>query len=324
VIYLLKKGASQMKLSLKVCLILLVFCFIITVFAVLIQSSRKADSVLAINPSPVINKTNNKSEWLLTVRYKIQNLAILEKLNNAIVNNDLKLVRTIIREKPELVNMINNNGMAPLHIAVLNPNRKIIELLLDNGADVNLVADTHEQPGWISLNYAINSPDIVEMLVKRGADYNRKDTIGRTILHISSFRGQSEQLKTYLKLGININSIDNARRNPLHYVVRGYNCTPNSNYPETLRLLIRSGVDKEAFDASGCKPVYYSLTTDTNKICKGSDYSQALLELIKCGVDIKSPVTKDGKTALEVAKEKKIYKHVKILCKYSLDRNISK
>lgn len=62
-------------------------------------------------------------------------------------------------------------GTRPLHIAVCRGWAPVVNLLLDNGADINALSF-----GWSALHAAVAIPDVkmVELLVKRGADLHVK------------------------------------------------------------------------------------------------------------------------------------------------------
>jgi ankyrin repeat protein len=72
-------------------------------------------------------------------------------------------------------------GLTALHRAAFHGDMRLVKLLLDAGAPVNVADDR----GFIPLMMAVNSrrknPDVVRMLVDRGADPQAKDSSGRTV-----------------------------------------------------------------------------------------------------------------------------------------------
>ncbi|KXS12937.1 hypothetical protein M427DRAFT_156971 [Gonapodya prolifera JEL478] len=132
----------------------------------------------------------------------------------AVRMNDLGELEKLMRDKNFDPNIRHPFGWTPLHVACANNNMKIAQILLDKGADVNAL-DSYTGPngsqhvgfemlfellrarqqefttyldprssvsGFTPLHYAaINaSPELVRVLLERGADPSIKDVEGRT------------------------------------------------------------------------------------------------------------------------------------------------
>ena len=133
----------------------------------------------------------------------------MKKLFKAIRQENLEEVKSIIEKKPELVNCIaaappqKDNGQSPLQVAIKIGAVDIIDYLIENGADVNFMEAEDDDPGvrcpvlhdaiimaMTSLCYeAFHDSDeglrIVEELLKRGADPNKKASNGFDALNIA-------------------------------------------------------------------------------------------------------------------------------------------
>src|SRR5262245_816197 len=92
-----------------------------------------------------------------------------EKLHRAAEDGDLERARELIRERAAL-NAFDAIGYTPLHHAVKNRHVSMIKLLLDAGADINAREEQTNSDTAISVAAADSSPEIVKLLLERGAD----------------------------------------------------------------------------------------------------------------------------------------------------------
>ena len=83
----------------------------------------------------------------------------------------------IIKHEKSLINKLNNNGLSLLHILVIKNKIKFIEVLLKNGADVNIKSSKKKRtPLHFAYIYQNNESDeIINMLLKYGAKNNIVD-----------------------------------------------------------------------------------------------------------------------------------------------------
>ena len=79
------------------------------------------------------------------------------KYNNlikAIENNDLRRVKELLNKDLSNINLLNKNGISPLHIAVINGNLEIINYILDKGANPN-ISSLHKKQTPLHYAYII-------------------------------------------------------------------------------------------------------------------------------------------------------------------------
>lgn len=105
-----------------------------------------------------------------------------------------------------------------------------------------------------------NDAEICHLLLDRGADPNRRDSLGRTALHIAADPQRLAALGVLIQHGAHLNVLDNRKTSPLHYAV-GKKC------PEACRALLEAGAD---VNAPGCEitPVYITALHGTAAVMR--------------------------------------------------------
>ena len=156
------------------------------------------------------NKIKNKC---ITKKYNIQtnpkkidlNISNNTSLINAIESNNLKKVEDLLKTNTSNINKLNDSGLSPLHTSIIKGNIKIINLLIKNGAQINILSSKNKQTALhlAYINKNINSKNIIELLINNGADEN--------ILDIFNKKPSDYQtdIKTNLKNGNNTKKNEN-------------------------------------------------------------------------------------------------------------------
>ena len=85
--------------------------------------------------------------------------------------NNRHLIAEKLIVKGAMVNAMDKNGGKPLHVAVSLGHEKIVELLINNGAELNSVILSGKYKGKTPLDLAklFQQPKTVELLRKNGA-----------------------------------------------------------------------------------------------------------------------------------------------------------
>ena len=121
------------------------------------------------------------------------------------VENQLEAVKLLYSKGADL-NTINDCAVTPLSEAASLGYTDMVKFLLENGARIKQVPE-----GDPILHEAIRSgnPEIVDLLVKHGADINTTDCLGQTPLHESASEDERLEVTMYLvRKGVNIDALD--------------------------------------------------------------------------------------------------------------------
>ena len=94
----------------------------------------------------------------------------------------------------------------PLHLAIVLDNKKIVDLLIANGADVNAKAEGDVTP--LILSIFKKDKRIVELLLANGANVNTIIDGGITPLHIAYLEGDKEIIDLLIAKGADVNAKD--------------------------------------------------------------------------------------------------------------------
>ncbi|KAF9591774.1 hypothetical protein IFM89_007104 [Coptis chinensis] len=141
-----------------------------------------------------------------------------------------------------VVNTTDEEGWAPIHSAASIGNDDILDILLKIGADVNLKNDG----GRSALHYAASKGwlKIAEILISHNAKLNQKDKVGCTPLHRAASTGNSSLSELLIEEGAEVDAVDRAGQTPLMSAVICEN-------KEVALLLIRHGADVDVEDKEG-------------------------------------------------------------------------
>jgi len=165
-------------------------------------------------------------------------------LYDAVVKGDMPTVQKLLLESPKLVNLRNDAGFTPLHLAALNKQGETVKLLIAKGADLNLKSTCRQEA--TPLHFAVTGGDleIVKLLVAKGAKVDGREIDGETPLCYAAFNGYNDIAAFLLEKGaaINVKGMSESGSSPLGYAV-------SQGKMETAKFLVSKGAD--LMDISG-------------------------------------------------------------------------
>ncbi|KAJ0059586.1 hypothetical protein NL108_001965 [Boleophthalmus pectinirostris] len=165
-------------------------------------------------------------------------------------------------------NILNKALLAPLHVAVSKGHNTLIELFMSYSAtDCNLQGDLGNTP--LILASSLNNAEALSILIKNGARLCQQNRLGHFPVHAAAFAGSKKAMEVIIKAGEEIgygplkqiNYLDKSNSSPLHLAVRGGNL-------ETIQLCIATGakVDQQQHDRS--TPLHLACTQGAIEVVK--------------------------------------------------------
>jgi len=97
-----------------------------------------------------------------------------------------------------------------LHVAAFQGNAATVTLLLNKGADIEKVKTSlGDHPLHVAVDY--NQPEVVALLLARGAKVDAREASGRTPLHVAAFKKHDAAAVKLMALGADPNALDGQR-----------------------------------------------------------------------------------------------------------------
>lgn len=95
---------------------------------------------------------------------------------------------------------------SPLELSIILKQHEVMDLLIKEGADVNRRGKGTRTPLiWASMQWG--SPEVIHKLIDSGADPNRPDAAGQTPLFFAALYGTPEQMKALIQRGADVNHV---------------------------------------------------------------------------------------------------------------------
>ena len=241
-------------------------------------------------------------------------------LMHAILKDDEELVKKILKNNQETINIQNDLGWTALHIVSHNSRSwnlfKYLNFLLESGADVNIKTKN----GYTALYYAavysnnLSSLETVKMLLEFGTDANIKEKSGITVLMLASshsnINSTVETIKILLEFGADPNIQDNNRTTAL---MGAANFADTKSNLETVKILLEFGADVNLQNFEGATALMFAAK------CLNNPTPVKLL--LDFGADINIQ-DKNGNTALMFAVRNSKRETVKLLLRFGADPKI--
>ncbi|MBC8873184.1 MAG: ankyrin repeat domain-containing protein [Planctomycetes bacterium] len=172
----------------------------------------------------------------------------------AVRRDQLAVVESLLKSHVKVDEPLDD-GRTPLHVAVGHGKIEIAKYLVEQKADVNAVSQ--DDSGRSVLQGAVGiggKPDIVALLLERGADPNFVDKHGASVLHTAAGSGSAEVVGALVGAGADIEACAGGGLTPLMEAVRMGNI-------EAAKSLLEAGADQYAKNDSGWEAGQFAQTS---------------------------------------------------------------
>lgn len=217
------------------------------------------------------------------------NRAAAHPLALAVGEGHLDKVKTILVERPQLLNaplvgtsaalhLANGAGVTPLHMAIQAGHTDIALALLDH-PDIDVAPLLPDGTTPLALAVQKNDVKVAERLFHKGADLHQRNPEGQTLLHIACTRGAVQILEWLLNgQGFStpeaLNQADNAGETPLHAAVAAHSEALAAHHPAAAAglqavveaLLRQPGLRPNAAQKTGLVPLHQAVLAN-NTAC---------------------------------------------------------
>ncbi len=171
------------------------------------------------------------------------------EIHGAVYFGNLVKTKQLIESNRGLINLKDEQDYQPLHIAAIEGYREIVEYLIKAGADIN----ARGMYGWTPLNVAVrfNQKEIVKLLLSHKADPFIKMDNGNTPLHSAAYRNYVELAELFINIGIDINVTDDDGNTPLLGAA-------SRGHIQMVRYLLLKGALPNLKNKSGQTPLFFA------------------------------------------------------------------
>jgi ankyrin repeat protein len=165
------------------------------------------------------------------------------------------------------VNAVDAKGLSPLGLSGLTPlglasaygHRNVVELLLNQGANISAVDAMGQTPLHLAAQYG--NVDVAALLIEHGADVDARDIFGVTPLQCAAVRGDKNVSSLLIKRGAIVNAQNSNGRTALHLAA-------TEGHREVVALLLAHGADVRIRSSFGQTPLQEMQTSSIDPATK--------------------------------------------------------
>jgi ankyrin repeat protein len=176
-------------------------------------------------------------------------------LHHAAVDDNVESAKLLIAHGADVEAVSEQQGSRPLHLAVDANSIKVLRLLIQVGADIESTDDLGQRPLYRA---ATRHPEAVEILLDSGAEIDaREEVYHRTPLIVAAYKGCLGCARYLVRRGADINARDDLGKTALWYAATPSSYLPVGG-PQLIEFLAKNGADLEVRDKAGMTPLAWA------------------------------------------------------------------
>ncbi|VDI10860.1 Hypothetical predicted protein [Mytilus galloprovincialis] len=157
-----------------------------------------------------------------------------------------EVVQMLINNKAD-INKCIDNGASPLFIACQEGHTEVVQMLINNKADINKCNDEEISPMYIACQNG--HTEVVQMLINNKADINKCSDTGASPLYSACWKGHTEVVKMLINKKADINKCKDTGESPLYVACQ-------EGHTEVVQMLINNKADINKCRDSGASPIF--------------------------------------------------------------------
>eukprot|EP00919_Chromeraceae_sp_WS-2016_P020884 GHVR01049562.1.p1 GENE.GHVR01049562.1~~GHVR01049562.1.p1 ORF type:complete len:536 (-),score=115.29 GHVR01049562.1:347-1954(-) len=147
------------------------------------------------------------------------------------------VLQSLLQKDPSLINAKNDDGNLPIHVASSRCNQRVVNYLLDYGADNKAKGKLSRTPFLVSCFYG--HLEMASFLYDVASPYIEDvDDNGNTALHLACVGGHVDVIEYLIEKGANIHAVGFVKRRCLHKA-------SFTGHLEVVQLLLEKGAHKD-------------------------------------------------------------------------------
>ncbi|XP_063404198.1 ankyrin-1-like [Mytilus trossulus] len=170
----------------------------------------------------------------------------------------IEVVQMLINNKAD-INKCRDIGASPLFIACQNGHTEVVKMLINNKADINKCRDTGESPLYMACQKGHTK--VVQMLINNKADINTCDNEECSPVYIACQNGHTEVVKMLINNKADINKCRDTGESPLYIACQ-------NGHTKVVQMLINNKADINKCRDTGESPLYIACQNGHTEVVK--------------------------------------------------------
>ncbi|PTY03080.1 hypothetical protein DB346_07455 [Verrucomicrobia bacterium LW23] len=228
-----------------------------------------------------------ESSRIVQNKAKDTSASTAEKLHEAIDAGDVAQVRQRLNQRADPNQPVGPDEDTAMHAAVREGNEDILNLIMSKGGKTDALNARKKSPLMVAVE--MGRLPLVKILVSGGADINEKGPGHITPLMQAALKNRLQVIRFLVESSAQTEAEDGRQRTVLFYGAEGAD-------EETMKYLLTLGLDVNAHDRQGQTPLMEAARTNN---------ADAIRAMVAEGADINNPKNDKGRTALDIARNRK-------------------